>query len=328
LITSVTGAAALGAALGLLASACVADGDRGAAARGAALRDVHGRQAAALTAARPAERTVDHTVAAPGARMAAADARMAAVGERIDVTVYYLRPVGPVRYLAPERHEVRFVPSVGGVATSAVAELLAGTPHYLGAERPFPAGTRLLGLGLDAGTATVNLSRQALGADAGDGYAVQALVWTVTQLPQVKRVVLEVEGRSAGELDGRSLSTLLGVGTGGLPLVRDRGARLAPILLAEPFPRAVVGGSRVVAKGQARVASGPVGLRMHDPSGQVVAQGYAALPSSAPGWVEFSGALTFLPPPRPQVWTVEAFEVSPTDASVIYSVAVPVWVGG
>lgn len=305
-----TAAATLAAALGLLASACVADGSRG----------VSRRQAATLAPTKPAERAVDRAVAAPDARTAAARGPM-------DVTVYYLRPVGTTRYLAPEKHEVPFVPSVDGTAASAVTELLAGRPSDVGATRPFPAGTRLLGLGLAGGTATVNLSRQALGASGGDGYALQALVWTVTQLPRVKRVVVQVEGRSGGTLDGRPLAGLLGVGAGGRQLVRDRAARLAPILLAEPTPRAAVDGNRVVAKGQARVAAGMVGLRLHDSSGQVVSQSYAALPSSAPAWAAFSGALTFVPPPKPQLWTVEAFEASPTDASVTYSVAVPVWVG-
>ena len=305
-----TGAATLAAALGLLASACVADGSRGEPRR----------QAATLTLTKPAERAADRTVAAP-------DARMAPAREPMDVMVYYLRPVGATRYLVPEEHEVPFVPSVNGTAASAVTELLAGRPSYIGATRPFPTGTRLLGLGLAGGTATVNLSREALGAAGGDGYAVQALVWTVTQLPQAKRLVVQVEGRSGGTLDGRPLASLLGLGAGGRWLVRDRAARVAPILLAEPTPRAAVEGNRVVAKGQARVAAGMVGLRLHDPSGQVVSQSYAITPSSAPAWAAFSGALTFVPPSKPQLWTVEAFEASPTGASVIYSVAVPVWVG-
>jgi hypothetical protein len=173
----------------------------------------------------------------------------------------------------------------------------------------------------------VNLSREALGAASGDGYALQALVWTATQVSQVRCVVVEVEGRNAGVLDGQPLSGLLGVGAGGRQLVRDRAARVAPILLAEPAPRAPVEGTRVVVKGQARIASGTVGLRLRDPSGRVVSQSYAALPSTAPSWAMFSGALSFVPPPKPQLWTAEAFESSPTDASVTYSVAVPVWVG-
>ncbi len=326
LIISVTGAATLAAALGLLASACVAD--RG----GASGRGVSGREVATLALTRPAgpegpgdsrEGPVDQ---AADRTVAAADARATARGP-IDVTVYYLRSVGTTRYLAPEEHEVPFASSTAGMVTSALTELLTGTPRYLGIERPFPSGTRLLGLRLDAGTATVNLSREALGAASGDGYALQALVWTATQVSQVRRVVVEVEGRNAGALDGQPLSGLLGVGAGGRQLVRDRAARVAPILLAEPAPRAPVEGARVVVKGQARIASGTVGLRLRDLSGRVVSQSYAALPSTAPSWATFSGALSFVPPPKPQLWTAEAFESSPTDASVTYSVAVPVWVG-
>ncbi len=326
LIISVTGAATLAAALGLLASACVAD--RGDASG----RGVSGREVATLALTRPAgpegpgdsrEGPVDQ---AADRTVAAADARATARGP-IDVTVYYLRSVGTTRYLAPEEHEVPFASSTAGMVTSALTELLTGTPRYLGIERPFPSGTRLLGLRLDAGTATVNLSREALGAASGDGYALQALVWTATQVSQVRRVVVEVEGRNAGVLDGQPLSGLLGVGAGGRQLVRDRAARVAPILLAEPAPRAPVEGTRVVVKGQARIASGTVGLRLRDPSGRVVSQSYAALPSTAPSWAMFSGALSFVPPPKPQLWTAEAFESSPTDASVTYSVAVPVWVG-
>jgi hypothetical protein len=326
----VTGAVTLAAALGLLAGGCAADGGRG----GVSARDPSTRQMSSLALTRPAEaapagepqatgpvdRAVDRTVAAR-------DASLAAARGQISVMIYYLRPVGPTRYLAPERHEVPLAASATGVAASAVTELLAGKPRYLGSARPFPPGTRLLRLGLDAGTATVNLSKEALGGASGDGYAVQALVWTVTQVPRVKRVVVQVEGRSDGVLDGQPLTRLLGPGTGGRALVPDHTVRLAPILLAEPAPRGAVEGSRVVAKGQARVATGAVGLRLRDPSGRVVSQGYAALPSSPAGWATFSGALTFVPPRKPQLWAVEAFETSPTDGSVTYSVAVPVWVG-
>ncbi len=335
LITSVAGAATLAAALGLLSSACVADGRDGVSAG-----DHSSRREATLALSGPAEpagpsesqagdpmaQTLDRSVARENRIAAAADAGTAATAP-IDVTVYYLRPVGATRYLAPEQHQVPFASSAAGVATSAVTELLTGVPRYVDTARPFPSGTRLLGLGVEAGTATVNLSRRAVGADSGDGYALQALVWTVTQVPQVKRVVVEVEGRDAGVVDGQPLARLLGVGVGGRQLVRDRAARLAPILLAEPAPSGAVEGSRVVARGQARIAAGTVGLRLRDPTGQIVSQGYAALPSETSTWATFSGALTFVPPANPQLWTVEAFETNPTDASVTYSVAVAVWVG-
>jgi hypothetical protein len=311
LLASATGVAALAAAWALAAG--------GGAGGGRAPTAEPARRLAttpAMTA--PVGRAPERTVAAP-------EERVAAARSPIDVSVFYLRKVGTLRYLAPERHEVPFSPSPARATVAAVTELLAGTPRHLGTARPFPDGTRLLALRVDRGTATVNLSRRALGASGGDGYAMQALVWTATQAPEVKRVVVEVEGRQAGTLGGRPVSRLLGTGTGGRELVRDHGARLAPVLLDEPGPDTVVRGGRVVVRGRALLAGGTVGLRLRDSAGRVVAQGYAALPD--PGrWAAFSGALSFEPPPRQARWSVEAYESDPTDASVTYSVAVAVLV--
>ena len=308
LISSLTGAAALTAVLGLLASAC--DGERASSA-------YRGRPAPVRASPEPAQRAAG-----------VPDQRVPPRGGRREVTVYYLRSVRGERYLAPED---RTVPAAGGggtVARAAVSELLTGTPRYLGDERPFPDGTRLLDLRLAGGTATVDLSRHALGAASPEGYAVQTLVWTLTRLPSVKGVVLRVEGRSDGSLDGRPVAALLGPGTGGRVLVRDPSVRLAPVVLYEPSPREVVTGGRLVARGEACVSGGTVGLRLRDASGQVVSQGSATLAGSAPARGRFSGALQFTPPPSPELWQVEAFETSPADASVTYSVVAPVWVGG
>ncbi|HEX8862686.1 MAG TPA: GerMN domain-containing protein, partial [Actinomycetes bacterium] len=215
LLASATGAAALAAAWGLVVGGCVAGG--GAFHRAPAAEPAR-RLPATLAMTAPVERALERTVAAPEERVAAARNSM-------DVTVFYLRKVGTLRYLAPERHEVPFSPSPARLTAVAVTELLGGTPRHLGTARPFPNGTRLLALRVDGGTATVNLSRQALGASGGDGYAMQALVWTATQAPQVKRVVVEVEGRRSGTLGGQPVSRLLGMGAGGRELVRDRGAR-------------------------------------------------------------------------------------------------------
>lgn len=309
LIPSLAGAAALAAALSLLAGTCPSPRGPSAARR---------QLGTMMAPPGPAEQRADET---PGRRLASARWRR-------DVTVYYLRKVGTTCYLVPERHAVPYATSADKVAAAALTELLTGRPRYFGAERPFPGGTRLLDLRLAAGTATVNLSRQALLAARPDGYPLQTLVWTVTQLPPVKRVVVRVEGRSSGSLDGREVADLLGAGDGGGQLVRDQSLRVAPILLDEPGLGATVSGARLVARGEARVASGTVGLRLRDGAGRVVSQGFATLAASPPAWGRFSGALVFAPPPRRQLWRMEAFEASPVDASVNYSVTVPVWVGG
>ncbi len=294
-------------ALSLLGSFCA--GERGSSASR--------RQLATVLALPERAQRADET---PGRRQV--PARLP-----LDVTIYYLRTVKAVRYLAPEGRTVPYAASVDKLVAAAVTELLSSRPRCPGTVRPFPGGTHLLGLRLEGGTAIVNLSRQALGAASPDGYPLQALVWTVTQVPRVKRVVVQVEGRTSGSLEGRPVAALLGVGIGGRQLVRDQSLHLTPILLDEPGPFATVAGGRVVARGAARVASGTVGLRLRDGTGRVVSQGFATLATSPPAWGRFSGALVFTPPSEPRLWRVEVFETSPVDASVTYSVLVPVWVG-
>jgi Immunoglobulin-like domain of bacterial spore germination/Sporulation and spore germination len=222
----------------------------------------------------------------------------------INLAVYYLRSFKGRRYLAPEWHPVSHTRAV---AAAAVGELLDGVPYCDGSRRPFPAGTRLRGIDLDEGTATVELS--------GTGrpvphWPLQALVHTLTQFPTVQQVLVRVDGRVVA---GRR--------------VRDPALPLAPIALAEPAAGALIKGDRLVVKGEASVDEGTVSLRLRDHQGQVMAQGHATAAEGAPGRGLFSGALSFTPPAASQSWTLEAFEVSAENGEIVYSVQLPVWVG-
>jgi germination protein M len=260
--------------------------------------------------AAPTGGTADDGVAP--ATTAAARARAAQVkqrdsqfsGRQLNLAVYYLRTFKGDRYLAPEWHPVPYTRAVAGAA---IGELLAGDPYCPGSQRPFPDGTRLRGVRIEDGTATVDLS--------GTGprlsrWPLQALVHTLTQFPTVRKVQVTADGKAVGG-----------------PLARDRSLRLAPIALAEPAPGAVVAGGRLVVKGEASVYEGTVSLRLLDDSRQVVAQGYATAAVGAPGRGPFAGALRFTPPAAPHPWTLEAFEVSAEDGEIGYSVSLPVWVG-
>jgi hypothetical protein len=251
------------------------------------------------------------------------DTRPARPGLRL--AVYYPRTVGGRQYLVPERHTV---PATRAVAAAAVNELLRGRPLFPGSRPPFAAGTRLLGIRLVGGTATVDLSREVLRGRPGDAqrYPLQALVHTVTQFRTVKRVVVAVEGRTSGAVAGRSLDEFWDVAPG-QALTRDPTVRLAPIALVDPGPGTVVKGGRLVVTGEASVYEGNVSLRLRDGAGRVVAQGYTTAATAAPGRGAFSGALTFTAPGQAQRWTLEVFEVSAADGSIVYAVHVPVWVG-
>jgi germination protein M len=246
------------------------------------------------------------------ATTAAARARAAQVkqrdsqfsGRQLNLAVYYLRTFEGDRYLAPEWHPVPYTRAVAGAA---IGELLTGDPYCPGSQRPFPDGTRLRGVRIEDGTATVDLS----GAGPRlSRWPLQALVHTLTQFPTVRKVQVTADGKAVGG-----------------PLARDRTLRLAPIALAEPAPGAVVTGGRLVVKGEASVYEGTVSLRLKDDREQVVAQGYATAAAGAPGRGPFAGALRFTPPAAPHPWTLEAFEVSAEDGEIGYSVSLPVWVG-
>jgi Immunoglobulin-like domain of bacterial spore germination/Sporulation and spore germination len=186
------------------------------------------------------------------------------------------------------------------------------TPEGWPPRPPFPAGTRLRGLELEDGTATVDLSGPALKGRSGTArrWPLQALVYTLTQFPTVQRLVVKVEGRAVGG-----------------PLARDRAIPLAPIALAESAPGTLMEGDRLVVRGEASVYEGTVSLRLRDHTGRVMAQSHATSSVGAPGRGPFSGALTFTAPASSHCWTLEAFEVSPEDGQIGYSVRLPVWVG-
>jgi germination protein M len=229
-------------------------------------------------------------------------------GRQLNLAVYYLRTYKGRRYLAPEWHPV---PYTRAVAAAALGELLDGQPLCRGSRRPFPAGARLRGVRVEAGTATVDLSGSALSARSGARrWPLQALVHTLAQFPAVRRVVVRTGGKAVAG-----------------PLTRDRGLPLAPIALAAPAPGALVKGGRLVVRGEASVYEGTVGLRLRDDRGQVMAQGHGTAARGAPGRGPFSGSLSFTAPATSHAWTLEAFEVSPEDGAVVYAVEVPVWVG-
>jgi germination protein M len=93
---------------------------------------------------------------------------------------------------------LREVPATKAVATAAMTALLAGPSE---SERgaitsSIPAGTRLLGLSIEDGVATVDLSGEFESySDIESTYiSLSQVVYTLTQFPTVKSVVFEMDG--------------------------------------------------------------------------------------------------------------------------------------
>jgi hypothetical protein len=98
------------------------------------------------------------------------------------------------------------VPKSPAVARSAVELLLAGPPP--GLATAIPAGTRLRGLSIADGIATVDLSRE---FESGGGSAsmlgrLAEVVYTLTQFPSVTGVTFEIEGERVTTLGGEGVT--------------------------------------------------------------------------------------------------------------------------
>ncbi|MDF2630213.1 MAG: hypothetical protein K0R39_4044, partial [Symbiobacteriaceae bacterium] len=133
------------------------------------------------------------------------------------VTVYF--PDWQAQHAIPE---VRQVPQATGaaLATQVVKELLAG-PADPTLGRPFPAGVTLLTpVTVSEGLARVNLSKEIrnLQGSAGVLAALNSLRLSLTEIPGIERVQVQIDGQSGGELGGMVLEPM------------DRGLYLYPVL--------------------------------------------------------------------------------------------------
>lgn len=133
------------------------------------------------------------------------------------VSVFY--PDWQVQHVIPEPRQV---PEGSGaaLATRVVEELLAG-PADPTLVRPFPEGTRLLEpVSVANGVATVNLSEEAnqVQGSASVMALVNSLRLSLSEIPGIEKVQLQVNGRSEGDLGGMVLE------------IMDRGLYLYPVL--------------------------------------------------------------------------------------------------
>jgi germination protein M len=96
---------------------------------------------------------------------------------------------------------LREVPETEGVARAAMLALLDSEKirsDYARIATAIPTGTRLIGLSIRDGVATVDLSREfeSGGGSASAFYRLGQVVYTLTQFPTVGAVLFQVEGRT------------------------------------------------------------------------------------------------------------------------------------
>jgi germination protein M len=155
-------------------------------------------------------------------------------------------------------------------AKAAMEQLLAGpTPaeKLIGLRSEIPKGTKLLGVSIAGGVATVNLSKQ---FESGGGTLTMTLriaqvVNTLTQFSGVNAVAFKIGGKVVESIGGEGLMVSPSVGRS------DYESALPAIMLESPLPWATIG-SPVRLRGSANVFEAVFRVRITDASGKVVAE--------------------------------------------------------
>ncbi len=194
----------------------------------------------------------------------------------------------PGPFLVPVHREV---PHTEGVARAALTELLVGPSEEeleAGMSSAIPDGTVLLGVRIENGLATVDLSRE---YESGGGtFSMTArltqVVHTVTQFRTVDRVTFHLDGEPVEVFSGEGLVL-------DEPVMRDDYLDLLPqIFVDQPAWGAPVSSPlRVV--GKAAVFEATFHLALYDGDGEVLAEPPFAMTDEGMGWGEFDVTLEF-----------------------------------
>ena len=167
--------------------------------------------------------------------------------------------------LVPVRRVHRLTPAV---ATAAIKALLAGPTvkeRAAGLSTAIPKETKLLGIALHKGVATVDLTAEF--GTGGGALSVQdrigQIVYTLTEFPTIDKVLFHLDGAPVHVIstDGIVLDH---------PVTRDEYVNLLPpIIVKRPTPGTRVS-SPVLVSGDANVFEANVSIKVLDANGKVV----------------------------------------------------------
>jgi hypothetical protein len=172
------------------------------------------------------------------------------------------------------------------VGAAAVEWLLQG-PAEEGVQTAIPAGTRLLGLTIEDGIATVDLTSE---FEEGGGslsmtMRLAQVVYTLTQFPTVDGVLFRLDGRDVDVFSGEGIIL-------DHPVTRSDYEDLVPVIVVEsPQPGAV--SSPVTVSGNANVFEANVTVVILDAAGNELARTFTTATCGTGCRGDFSVAVPF-----------------------------------
>jgi hypothetical protein len=205
------------------------------------------------------------------------------------------------------------------VATVAMQELLAGPTadeSARGLATTVPTGTKLLGITVTNGTATVDLS----GLFAGGGGSlsmtgrVAQVTFTLTQFPTVEQVAFRLDGKPVTALGGEGVML-------DHPVTRATFEDLAPAILVESPAQGSTVQSPVRVTGSANVFEAQFRAELADANGTVISTQSVHATSGTGTRGTFDVTVPFSASGKA---TLTVFDLSPKDGSRIDVVEVPI----
>lgn len=234
------------------------------------------------------------------------------------IAVYYLKNSANEMYLVREMHKLE---KNAGVAQAALNELISGTPLTEGAQRVLPADTKILGITIENGLATIDFSKEVLSANvgsSGEALGIASIVNTLTEFPTIQQVQFFVEGSAENGMDWWGH-----VGLYEQPFQRNLSMVYEPaIWVTSPVAGQTITSS-VKIQGNARVFEAMVSYRLKDADGNILVQGSTMATAGAPEHGTFEVELKFIPLTAGN-GQLEVFEESMKDGSDLNVVVIPV----
>ena len=216
---------------------------------------------------------------------------------------------------------LREIPATTGLASAAIRQLIAGpNTAELGA-RPamytsVPAATKLLGLTIKSGVATVDLSKE-----FESGYSTgrpderfAQVVYTLTQFSTVKNVTFTIEGKILASPLGTSIPTSRG---------GDGTAFLPAIFVDRPAWGAAAGNPAKVT-GVANVFEATFRVQIKDANGKVLADKQVIASCGTGCWGDFATTIAYTVS-KAQWGTLRVFDLSAKDGTPVDVTEYPVW---
>ena len=215
----------------------------------------------------------------------------------------------------------RTEPTGPRVATAAVNALLAGPSaeeQSAGVGTSIPTGTELLGLSIDGGIATMDLSRtfESGGGSLSMFGRLAQLTYTLTQFPTVQGVNLELDGEGVTVFSGEGIILEQ-------PMTqRSFRDRLPAILVQRPLIGTEVS-SPVTISGTADVFEATVSIAVLDAEGTEIASGFTTASCGTGCRGTYSTTVAFTVD-RIQAGTVRVYEASAEGGQPINVIDIPV----